>query len=76
VPVNWAKGSASGRRFTLQLSSGQAWVLFLSGDVEFEFDNMAMEMTQPFSGVLRAAILLDPEVCICNYMLRLVHLLL
>lgn len=62
TPVNWSKGHAAGTQLKLRLSSGQTWLIFTSTKAHWEYDNMVLTMTRPFTGVVRAAVLLQPEV--------------
>eukprot|EP00611_Tribonema_gayanum_P022367 TRINITY_DN4473_c0_g1_i2.p1 TRINITY_DN4473_c0_g1~~TRINITY_DN4473_c0_g1_i2.p1 ORF type:complete len:851 (+),score=326.08 TRINITY_DN4473_c0_g1_i2:148-2553(+) len=61
APVNWRTDSAAGTQLKLELSSGQTWLLFTSEEVTYEYNNMQLAMTAPFTGVLRAAVLLHPK---------------
>ncbi|KAG5188000.1 hypothetical protein JKP88DRAFT_347951 [Tribonema minus] len=61
APVNWRTDSATGTQLKLELSSGQTWLLFTSEEVTYEYNNMQLAMTAPFTGVLRAAVLLHPK---------------
>lgn len=61
VPVNWAEGRATGTEFKLVLSSGQTWMLYSSEEITFGYVSNNMAMEEPFTGILRAAMLTSDQ---------------
>eukprot|EP00640_Fibrocapsa_japonica_P000879 CAMPEP_0113947502 /NCGR_PEP_ID=MMETSP1339-20121228/65171_1 /TAXON_ID=94617 /ORGANISM="Fibrocapsa japonica" /LENGTH=714 /DNA_ID=CAMNT_0000954143 /DNA_START=70 /DNA_END=2214 /DNA_ORIENTATION=- /assembly_acc=CAM_ASM_000762 len=53
------KGSFTGTEFTLELGTGDKWALFASEPITLEVDKWQISATAPFTGVLRAARILD-----------------